>query len=164
VAYGGVTASNAVQVIGDVARRVPRAKLFGGDGVAEEAFANPRAGGLPARIGRRMRLTLSTLARDAYPRAGRRFFRRFARRYGHGGDPYAIYGYESMKLVLASIRRAGRAGGRRRAVIREAFQTRRRESVLGRYSIDPRGDTTLTDFGVYRIARGVLVWDRRVRP
>ena len=64
----------------------------------------------------------------------------------------------------ASTRRAGENGDRRRAVIRAAFATKRRRSVLGRYSIDRHGDTTLTDYGVYRIVRGELVWDRRVRP
>jgi branched-chain amino acid transport system substrate-binding protein len=165
VAYGGITANNAVQIFKNVARGVPRAKLFAGDGVAESAFADPREGGLPAGVARRVRVTVAILAPDAYPRRGRRFFARFARRYGdRSPDPYAIYGYESMRLVLASIRRAGANGDRRRAVIRAAFATRRRRSVLGRYSIDRHGDTTLTDYGVYRIIRGELWWDRRVRP
>ena len=40
--------------------------------------------------------------------------------------------------------------------------TRHRESVLGPYNIDSNGDTTLTEYGVYRIAGGQLKFHRRV--
>ncbi len=42
------------------------------------------------------------------------------------------------------------------------FETTDRESVLGTYSIDENGDTTLTDYGAYKIAGGELVFDQTV--
>jgi len=74
VMFGGITANNAVRLFRDLARGVPRARLFAGDGVAESAFTDPREGGVPRRVGRRVRLTVSTLPPGAYGRAGRRFF------------------------------------------------------------------------------------------
>ena len=67
-------------------------------------------------------------------------------------------------LVLDAIARAGADGNQREAVVKAGFATRDRPSVLGTYSIDRFGDTTLTDYGVYRIADGALLWDRVVRP
>jgi len=38
------------------------------------------------------------------------------------------------------------------------FATRDRRSVLGTYSIDPNGDTTLRRYGVYGIVAGRLTF------
>jgi branched-chain amino acid transport system substrate-binding protein len=65
-----------------------------------------------------------------------------------------------MRLALDAIERSS-SGDRARA--RSAlFETRDRESVLGRYSIDDNGDTTLTDYGVYAIQDGELVFDQTI--
>ena len=69
-----------------------------------------------------------------------------------------------MSMVLDAIARAGAQGNQRAAVVAAGFATRDRESVLGTYSFDRFGDTTLTDYGVYRIADGDLLWDRVMRP
>ena len=45
--------------------------------------------------------------------------------------PYALYGYEAMSVVLASIRAAGNNGDDRQAVIDKFFATHERHSVLG---------------------------------
>jgi branched-chain amino acid transport system substrate-binding protein len=54
--------------------------------------------------------------------------------------------------------------GNDRASVIAAFRavTRDRDSVLGRYSIDANGDTTLSTYGVQRIERGRLVYDRTI--
>ncbi|MBV9338290.1 MAG: hypothetical protein JO243_20585 [Solirubrobacterales bacterium] len=51
-----------------------------------------------------------------------------------------------------------------RSQVRAAlFATRDRASVLGTYSIDPDGDTTLRRYGVYAIVAGRLTfWERIV--
>ncbi len=69
-----------------------------------------------------------------------------------------------MSVVLAAIDAAGvRASvdDQRRAVVDAFFATRDRDSVLGRYSIDDSGDTTLSAFSGYSITRGgSLRYDR----
>jgi branched-chain amino acid transport system substrate-binding protein len=64
-----------------------------------------------------------------------------------------------MSAVLDAIR-AG--GGDRAAVVRAFFAIRDRDSVLGRYSIDANGDTTLSTYGVLRISRKRLAYDRTI--
>lgn len=164
VLFAGLAVSNAVQLFRDVSRVVPGAVLFGGDGLTGREFTNPRRGGLPERVARKTRLTHPTLAHDAYPPSGQDFFARYRERYGSGAGRYGIYGHEAMSLVLDAIARAGAQGEEPAAVVAAAFATRDRESVLGTYSIDRFGDTTIRDYGVYRIADGALLWDRVVQP
>ena len=61
------------------------------------------------------------------------------------------------------IRRGGERGDTREAVLEQLLATRDRESVIGTYSIDENGDTTLTDYGAYRIDDGRLTFDRIIR-
>jgi branched-chain amino acid transport system substrate-binding protein len=156
VAFTGITANGAVQLFRDLARALPRARLFGSDGIAESGFADPREGGVPRSVGRRVLVTVATLAPSAYPEAGRQFFARYTARYrDRNPDPYAIYGYEAMQLVLDAV---AAAGADRRAVIDRLFATRNRQSVLGTYGFDRFGDTTLRTYGLYGIRRGALVY------
>lgn len=105
---------------------------------------------------------LSSAAQDPsqLPAAGQRFLRSFRGRYRRAPGRYAAYGYEAMAVVLDSIRRAGNAGDDRDAVVSAFFDTRNRHSVLGTYSIDDVGDTTLDRMSGYRIVgrrvRGVV--------
>jgi len=69
-----------------------------------------------------------------------------------------------MSLLLDSVGSTGASGARRAATVRALFATRARRSVLGTYSIDRRGDTTLTRYGVYRIAAGELRFAGAVAP
>jgi branched-chain amino acid transport system substrate-binding protein len=161
VAYTGITANGAVRLFRDLARALPRARLFGGDGIAESGFADPREGGVPSRVGRRVLVTVATRAPEALPEAGRAMLQRYAARYGEPSpDPLAVQGYESMRLVLDAV---AAVGPRRRAVIRWLDDVRNRRSALGRYSFDRYGDTTLRDYGLYRIRRGALQWAGAVR-
>jgi branched-chain amino acid transport system substrate-binding protein len=88
------------------------------------------------------------------PPAGRRFLRVFRKRYGRAPGPYAAYGYEAMAAVLDSIRRAGGSGDERDSVVNAFFDTENRRSVLGRYSIDEIGDTTLDRLAGYGLVHG----------
>ena len=71
-----------------------------------------------------------------------------------GAGRYAAYGYEAMAVMLDAIRRAGDQGDSRDAVVDAFFDTQDRDSVLGIYSIDEVGDTTLGRLAGYRLAGG----------
>ena len=163
-AYAGITANNAVQLFKDIAAGNPDAKvLMGSDAVAEPAFTDPKEGGLPPDVAKRVTLTAVGLAPQDYPPAGQKFFEDFKAAYGPG-DPgqYAIFGYEAMSLVLDAIKRAGGDGTDRAAVLEQIMSTKDRESVIGKYSITDTGDTTLTNYGVYGIEDGSLKYIQAV--
>ncbi len=66
-----------------------------------------------------------------------------------------------MRLALNTIARS--ESGDKADILAALFDTSDRESVLGTYSIDENGDTTLSDYGVYRVADGELEFDRTIQ-
>lgn len=102
-------------------------------------------------------VTASAQDPSQLPSTGQRFLARFRNRFGRSAGPYAAYGYEAMAVVLDSIRRAGEQGDNRQAVIDQFFATADRRSILGSYSVDSVGDSTLNRVGAYRSVGGRLV-------
>jgi len=159
--FSGIVANNAVQVYKDFSAAIPNAKLYGPDGVAQSDFADPKQG-LPASVAAKTKVTIATLSPDEYPPEGQKFFDDFKAKYNvKNPDPYAIYGYEAMRLALDAIQRS--KTGSKEDVLKALFDTKNRQSVLGTYSIDENGDTSLTDYGVYSIKNGVLTFDETIK-
>jgi branched-chain amino acid transport system substrate-binding protein len=157
----GEIESNAVQVMKDVAGVDKGIKLYGADAVCLKASADPDKGIPPALAGQ-YKCTIATLDPTTFGPAGKKFFADYKKAYNEAHpDPYAIYGYESMSLLLDSIKKAADSGKlTRQAVTNQVFATKDRDSVLGKYSIDKDGDTTLTDYGFYKIVGKDLTFDR----
>jgi branched-chain amino acid transport system substrate-binding protein len=159
VFYGGITQNNAVQLWKDLHAAMPTAKLFGPDGVAESAFSS-KIGSSAEKV---TYITNPTLDPKLYPQSGQDFFKEYKAKFGADPEPYAIYGYEAMSVVLQAIQNAGDKGNDRQAVIDAFFHIKDRDSVLGKYSIDENGDTTLSDYGGNRIKSGKLVFDKVIK-
>ena len=66
-----------------------------------------------------------------------------------------------MLLSLDAIERS--ETGERADVLKAVFATKDRDSVLGKYSIDANGDTTLGAYGAYTIADSKLVYDQTIK-
>ena len=165
----GVTGENYVQVFKDVAAANPTVKLYGPDGVAEAAFTDPAEGGIPADVGARTKITVATLGLEEFKKRNNaeaeKFFTDFEEEYGDSTpDPYAIYGYETMALALATLEAVGDKANDREAVYTQLLtNTKDRESALGVYSIDENGDTTLTDYGLYLIKDGQPTFEKVIK-
>jgi branched-chain amino acid transport system substrate-binding protein len=155
VFFGGIEAANATQLWRDLSSAMPDAKLLGPDGITTASFAKT--------IGKAERQTLLTAANlpaENYPASGREFFAEFEKKHGRTPDTFAIYGYEMMALTLDAIARAGDRGNDKQVVLEQLYETRDRDSVLGTYSIDKNGDTTLNAFGGYGVKDGKLKFVR----
>jgi branched-chain amino acid transport system substrate-binding protein len=164
VVFNGITRNGAVPLFRALARGLPQARLFGGDGIAERGFTDVREGGVPPSVARRISVTAYPPAPEGLPGAGRAVLERYATRYGDRfPDPWAVYGYEAMRLVLDTCEKIGPDCSDRQAMIDALFQTKGRQSVLGTYDIDENGDTTLTDYGVYTIKGGELQFDETIQ-
>jgi branched-chain amino acid transport system substrate-binding protein len=154
--FGGIGQNKGVQVFNDVHAANPDMKLFGPDGVAYADFTE--------KIGKSVQemtyVTNPTLDPKLYPASAQKFFDTFKQKYGKEPEPYAIYGYEAMKVALLAIQNAGDKGNDRQAVIDAFYKIKDRDSVLGRYSIDENGDTTLSDYGANVVKNGKLVFDK----
>ena len=160
--FAGITSNNGVQIYKDFSAAIPKAKLYGPDGVAESGFFDPKEGGIPASVAKKVKLTVATLSADSYGAVGKKFFEDFEAEYGDKNpNPYSIYGYEAMSLAMDAIVRS--KTGKKDDVVKALFATKDRDSPLGTYSIDENGDTTLTDYGVYKIEGGQQVFLETVK-
>jgi branched-chain amino acid transport system substrate-binding protein len=163
--FAGVTANGGVQIVKDVHAAIPTAKIFGADGVCTGAWTNEKQGGVPASIDPLMQCTVATLDLKAYP-GGEQFLAAYKAKYGVSNpDPYSIYGYEDMKLVLDTITSLGAAGNSKSAVLRALFAITARNSVIGTYGFDKNGDTTLKSYGLYKVGSdGNPVFYKAITP
>ena len=156
VFLGGILQNNGPQLAKDMNAALPDAKLFGPDGMADTEFTKD----LPAKVQAQTYLTAPTLSPDDLPPAGQQFYKDYEAEYGEAQEdiaPYAVYGYEAMAVICDAI---AQGGDDKQAVIEAFFATKDRESPLGTYSIDPDGDTTLSDYGAYTVEGGKLVFNK----
>jgi branched-chain amino acid transport system substrate-binding protein len=162
--YTGEIESNGVQAVKDAAGVASVKSLFAGDGMCLNDTADPKKG-IPANIAPRFKCTIATLDPKAFGPEGKKFFKDYSAKYKVASpDPYAIYGYETMSLMLDAIKRASASGSvTRKSVVDAIFATKNRKSVLGTYSIDKNGDTSLTDYGLYKITAGKLTFDKVIK-
>lgn len=153
VFFGGIVDNNAVQLYKDLGAALPDATLWGPDGVATSTFTND----LPQDVQARTYLTVATINEEDYPPKGQKFFDDFKAKYNQKiVQPYAIYGYEAMDVVLDSMERAGDSCNDRQTVIDEFFNTTDKEGVTGTYDIDDDGDVNISQFGRFRVENGEL--------
>ena len=159
--YAGMQVdSNAAQVLKDkvaVMGDNTRVKYIGPAGIRVPAFLQ----GAGARAAEGAYASQPGLPFEQLPPAAQQFKRDYEARYGGSlTDAYAIYGYEAMSVTLDAIERVCAAGGNPadRLTLRDAvFSTRYFSGVLGVWSFDPNGDTTLTDTSFYQAQGGQWV-------
>ncbi len=163
--FAGIVSNGAVQITKDVHAQLPSAKIFGGDGICTSSYTNAKAGGVPAAIAPLIQCTVATQKLTAYP-GGKKFLSAYKAKYNSSSpDPYAIYGYEVMKLGLDTISSLGAQGNSKSAVLNALFAVHSRNSVLGTYGFDKNGDTTLKSYGLYKVsATGAPVFYKTITP
>lgn len=126
---------------------LPHVPLLGSSSLSSPSFYSQLGGAADVTLLGTPLLPVGSYGSDA---------ERLLRRYGHGVRPVGgapvLYGYEAMSVVLAAIRAAGARGDDRRAVVERFFAMRRRHSVLGAYSMQPDGESTLSSYGVERLS------------
>jgi branched-chain amino acid transport system substrate-binding protein len=160
--FAGEGGTGAARIFQAVAAAAPRMLLFGPAAIADPTFL----GALSPAIQRRVRITTPTLPPRLLPASARAFRARFRTAFGRQPAPEALLSYEATEAILSAIRGAGAKGNDRGAVIKAFFAIRDRHSVLGTYSIDRYGDTSLSRFAGNRLRRSRLVLDKvlEVRP
>jgi branched-chain amino acid transport system substrate-binding protein len=156
---GNTGAARILQAVGVAA---PRMLLFAPSAVAEPSVLDE----LGAGVKQRLRVTTPTLPPRLLPASARAFRAKFRAAFGRAPAPEALLSYEATQAVLASIRAAGVDGNDRNAVIDAFHAIRNRHSVLGTYSIDRFGDTSLSRFAGNMVRGSRLVLDKvlEVRP
>ena len=117
-----------------------------------DTYTSQAKGGIPASLYPLTQCTVATQDLAAYPGGKNPFLNSYKTKYGVANpDPYAIYGYEVMKLGLQTIASLGAQGNSKSAVLKALFAIKARKSVLGTYGFDKNGDTTLKSYGLYKV-------------
>ncbi|MBI4497769.1 MAG: branched-chain amino acid ABC transporter substrate-binding protein [Chloroflexi bacterium] len=145
VYFGGITANNAGKLWQDL-RSVLGANvvLMGPDGMFDQAFVDAAG---EAALG--TYLTFGGVPPSKLTGKGKEFYTAYKEKYQAEPEVYAAYGYEAAKVVLDAITRVGRKD--REAIRQAILDTKDFDGVLGRWSFDANGDTTLTTMSVSRI-------------
>jgi branched-chain amino acid transport system substrate-binding protein len=161
----GVASKGGVELTKDVHLALPTAKIFGPQDMCTSAWTNAKDGGVPAAVDPLIECTEVNQSLSAYP-GGKAFLAAYKARYpGSDPSPYAILGYEAMKLGLSTIAGLGANGDSKSAVLSALFATSNRHSVLGTYSFKKDGDTTLKAIGLYKVgASGNPTFWRTITP
>ncbi|HXD69665.1 MAG TPA: ABC transporter substrate-binding protein [Gaiellales bacterium] len=135
--------------------------LAGADAVLYAGVAGPGAAALWGNLHRhdpaRWLLATDGLAVDRFARELDAGAAERTRLFTSQRAPWGFYGYEAAALILDAI---AEAGGERAGVVAAARGARDRESILGRYSIDPDGLTTAPADGVLAVVAGEIVRER----
>lgn len=157
VFYGGnvqspASRAAAVHAIDQAAASAPSAHLYVPSGLYDPAFVTELSS---AAQGRLFASSPGFLSRDL-PTAGKRFMSAFKTAYGHAPAPQAIFGYEAMSAVLATLSQAGADANQRATVVKDFRSLKRPNSVLGSYIISG-GDPSVAPFILARVRSGQLV-------
>ena len=97
------------------------------------------------------------MTKDLSATAKSEFLKPFEDAYHRVPSPQAIFGYEAMSAVLSVLKKAGTSATDRAIVVQDFFAIKNRDSVLGTYSINAQGDTSLAPFVFSRPVNGKLV-------
>jgi branched-chain amino acid transport system substrate-binding protein len=152
VFYGSNSPATAEQFFDRAAAANPSVKLFGPSALSDSGFA----AGLSGAVRNLYVSTPGFLPADLTP-AGNTFVSQFTSTYHRTPDSQAIFGYEAMSAVLAVLREAGAQANNRSTVVHDFLAIKNRQSVLGTYSMNSNGDTSIAPFVFSRLERGKLV-------
>jgi branched-chain amino acid transport system substrate-binding protein len=160
--FGGITQNNAGQLVSDkVGAGMPNDQVvfMGPDGIFEDSFLDA-AGSAAEGI----YVTFGGLPASELPSKGQDFVQQYKDKYGSDVEAYTAYGYEAANVMLDAVDRAYKADGEvtRAGVVRELFNTKDYNGVLGTWSFDENGDTTLTGLSGQEVQNGKFEFNRTI--
>lgn len=147
VYYGGITQNNAGQLWKDIKGEGYKGKLMGPDGIFEKAFLEAAGDAAEGTY-----ITFGGLPGNKLQGKGAEWYTSYKSKYNAEPEAYTAYGFEAMSVALAAINKVCEKD---RAKIRDAvFTTKDFDGVLGKWSFDQNGDTTLTGMSVNQVKSG----------
>jgi branched-chain amino acid transport system substrate-binding protein len=150
VFFAGGTTPETVSLWQQLHAADPRLWLLGSSTMVNDTFTSAIGAGTASRT----LLTTPILPVNHYPASAQGVLAVYRRQFHEQPEAYALFGYEAMSATLRAIARAGARGNNRQAVIDALFSAAPHDSAIGRYAIEPDGETTLSSYGVDRVLDG----------
>ena len=145
VYYGGITQNNAGQLWRDLRDAMPNVKLMGPDGILEQEWIDAAGDAAEGTY-----ITFGGLPADQLTGKGAEFIKNYNAKYPNNPpEAYTAYGYEAASVVLNAIEKASATNpadmaALRAAVLKAIGETKDYQGVLGTWSFNQEGDTSLT--------------------
>ena len=152
VYFGGTTQSNAGQIARDMLSEKVDCPLMLPDGCYERAFID--SAGVDTLDTLKCFVTIGGVEPTELKGAGADFVKRYQQKHGKEPEPYAVYGYEAAAVVLEALQEVGKKD--REAVRKAVVSTKDYTSLLGKWSFDADGDTTLQQVTISTIENGMF--------
>jgi branched-chain amino acid transport system substrate-binding protein len=150
--FGASSDAVAARMFNSAASSAPTLKLFGPSALDDAAFASQLSSARNVFVS-----SPGFLTKDLSATAVSQFLKPFQDTYHRTPSPQAIFGYEAMSAVVSVLHKAGAAANDRDTVVKDFFAIRNRDSVLGTYSINVNGDTSIAPFVISHLVGGKLV-------
>ncbi len=159
--FGGIIENNAAQLVKDklgAGMSNDDILFIGPDGIFLDEFLSQ--GGEAAEGAY---ITFGGLPESELSAKGKQFVQEYESRYDDEVQPYTAYAYEAANVMLDAIERASKDGEvTRETVLKEIFATEDYNGVLGTWSFDEDGDTTLTELSVQQVENGEFEYQRTI--
>jgi branched-chain amino acid transport system substrate-binding protein len=153
VFLGGIICNNGAKLIKDLKQGVPNATLIAPDG-----FSDPKSNGA-AFDG--SYASVAGAPPSALKGEGAAFVKAFSKQIGATPNPYSAYGAQAMDVMLDAI---SKSDGTRASVTKNLFGAKITNGILGTFSINQNGDTTLKPITIYKQQSGELKPQKTITP
>jgi branched-chain amino acid transport system substrate-binding protein len=156
VYFGGIVENNAAKLLKDLrAVMGDNFKFMGADAIYTQSFISDAGDAAEGAY-----ITFGGIAPSKLTGKGAEWYANYKKKFNAEPEAYASYSYEAMKVALDSILRAN---AKDRAKIRDAmFATKDYDGILGKWSFDANGDTTLTAMSGRQVKDGKFDDDNAV--
>jgi len=141
VFLGGIACNNGAKLMQDIKAVNPAIKLQMPDG-----FSDPGANGAVANSAY---ISVAGAPPSALTGAGATFVKSFGKQVGTTPNPYAAYGAQAMLVALQAV---ATGGGDRGRTTKAVFGLHVSNGILGNFTINAAGDTSLTPITIYKQA------------
>lgn len=141
VFLGGIACNNGAKLMQDIKAVNPKIKLQMPDG-----FSDPGANGAVANGAY---ISVAGAPPSALTGAGATFVKSFGKQVGTTPNPYAAYGAQAMLVALQAV---AIGGGDRARTTKAVFGLHVSNGILGDFTINSAGDTSLTPITIYKQA------------
>src|SRR5829696_6431689 len=159
--FGGIIENNVAQIIKDkvgAGMSYEEVKFIGPDGIFVDELISQGGDSVEG-----IYVTFGGIPPEKLGAAGQEFIDKYEQNYDDDVQPYTAYAYEAANVMLDAIERASKEAGGvpdRQAVVEQVFATEDYKGVLGTWSFDDEGDTTLTTLSVQEIQDAEFKLDR----
>ena len=153
VFLGGIICNNGAKLIKDITAGAPGVTLIAPDG-----FSDPKSNGT-AFDG--SWVSVAGEPPTSLKGEGKTFVTDFGNQIGGTPNPYSQYGAQAMDVVLDAIKASDAS---RADVAKKLFGLKITNGILGTFTINDKGDTSLTPITIYQQKSGKLIPKRTLTP